>query len=68
MSDPDLIYDYDLTPDQRGAVRSAEEKIRKALCELEEETRLYIDLVSIDTRNFAQLGTEIWLTKRMRRH
>lgn len=66
MSDTDLIYDHDLTPFQRGAVKSAEEKIRRALYELEEETHLYVDSVSVDTRNFARLGTEIWLTKRMR--
>lgn len=64
MSDPDLIYD--LTPFQRGAVKAAEDAIKKALFTLEERTRLYVDSVSVDTRNWAQLGTQIWLTKRMR--
>lgn len=66
MDDHDLIYDHDLKPFQRAAVRTAEEAIKRALYELEQDTHLYVDSVSVDTHNWAQLGTEIWLTKRMR--
>jgi len=55
-----------LTPEQEKIVEYAERRVRKALYDLEQETGLSIDHVSVDTRNFGQLHTEIMLTKRVR--
>ena len=44
-------------------LKQAEERIQRILIDLEEETGKRIDHVEVDTRNFAQLRTEITLTK-----
>lgn len=49
------------------AVKKAQEAIRTILLRLEEETGKSIDSVEVDTRNFAQLATQIWLTAAGRR-
>jgi hypothetical protein len=48
------------------ATKKAQEQIRKILLALEHDTMLSIESVAVDTRNFAQLDTEIFLTKRQR--
>jgi len=48
------------------ATKKAQEQIRKVLLALEHDTMLSIESVAVDTRNFAQLDTEIFLTKRQR--
>lgn len=42
-----------------SALRQAEHRIQRILIELEEETGKRIGHVEVDTRNFAQLRTEI---------
>jgi hypothetical protein len=42
-----------------SALRQAEHRIQRILIDLEEETGKRIDHVEVDTRNFAQLRTEI---------
>lgn len=44
-----------------SAIKDAEDRIRHILAELEEETGKVVDHVEVDTRNFAQLRTEIRL-------
>lgn len=45
------------------ALRQAEHRIQRLLLALEEETGKRIDHVEVDTRNFANLRTEITLTE-----
>ena len=54
------------TQKHRATIDRAEERVREILFELEEETGASIESVKIDTRNFAQLSTEIWLTTERR--
>ncbi len=49
------------------AVKKAQEIIRTALLALESATGKSIESVRVDTRNFANLDTEIWLTEERRR-
>lgn len=44
------------------AVKVAESEIQRVLLELEEKSGLAVDRVEVDTRNWAQLRTEITLT------
>lgn len=46
------------------AVEKAQAAIRKTLIDLEEETQQKIDSVEVDTRNFADLRTEVWLREK----
>jgi len=55
-----------LTPAQKRLLKRAEEKIQTVLHELEDATRLYVDSVYVDPRNWAQLKTEIFLTRQIR--
>lgn len=43
------------------ATRKAQETIKKALLDLESYTLKRVDYVNVDTRNFANCGTEIFL-------
>lgn len=43
------------------ATRKAEEAIKKILLSLEQDTHMRVDHVNIDTRNYANCGTEIFL-------
>lgn len=54
------------TEKHKAAVERAEERVREILFDLEEETGASIESVEIDTRNFAQLRTDIWLTMERR--
>lgn len=47
-------------------VAKAEKAIQKLLADLEQEISMSIDAVEVDTRNFAQLRTEIFVTKKQR--
>lgn len=57
---------YETTEKHSAAVKRAENRVREILHELEEETGASIESVEIDTRNFAQLRTDIWLTTERR--
>lgn len=57
---------YEKSDATARAAAKAEKAIQKILLDLEQETRLSVDGVEVDTRNFAQLRTEIFLTKRQR--
>lgn len=48
------------------ATKKAQEAIQKILLSLERDTRLSVDAVTVDTRNFGQLKTEIFLTDKQR--
>lgn len=48
------------------ATRKAEQAIEKILLGLERDTMKSIDAVSVDTRNFGQLATEIYLSDKQR--
>lgn len=48
------------------AVAKAEKAIQKLLADLEQEISMSIDAVEVDTRNFAQLRTEIFVTRKQR--
>jgi hypothetical protein len=50
-----------LKREDEPAVKHAEQRIQRILIELEEELGKRIDHVEVDTRNFAQLRTEITL-------
>ncbi|TDX61967.1 hypothetical protein EDE12_11269 [Methylosinus sp. sav-2] len=50
----------DLDNDPR--VAAAEEAIQKILLDLEEEVGVSVELVDVDTHNFCQLRTSIFLT------
>lgn len=50
------------TQKHRAAIDRAEERVRKILLNLEEETGATIESVEVDTRNFSGLRTDIWLT------
>lgn len=54
------------TEKHKAAVERAEKRVREILYELEEETGASIESVEVDTRNFAQLSTDIWLTTERR--
>lgn len=54
------------TQKHRAAIDRAEERVREILFDLEEQTGASIESVEIDTRNFAQLRTDIWLTMERR--
>jgi hypothetical protein len=45
------------------ATAKAERAIQRILCNLENDTLLMVDQVTVDTRNFAQLRTEIHLRR-----
>lgn len=48
------------------AVAKAEKAIQNVLADLEQEISMSVDAVEVDTRNFAQLKTEIFVTKKQR--
>lgn len=48
------------------ATKKAEADIRAILNRLERDTMLSVEAVSVDTRNFGQLSTEIYLTTKAR--
>lgn len=48
------------------ATRKAEEAIQRILLKLEHDTMMSVDVVTVDTRNFARLSTEVFLTKKTR--
>jgi hypothetical protein len=50
-----------LNREDEPAVKHAEQRIQRILIDLEEETGKRVDHVEVDTRNFAQLRTEITL-------
>jgi hypothetical protein len=50
-----------LKREDEPAVKHAEQRIQRILIELDEELGKRIDHVEVDTRNFAQLRTEITL-------
>lgn len=50
----------------QSALRKAEKAVQKILFDLEQETRMSVENVEVDTRNFAQLRTEIFLTEKQR--
>jgi len=54
------------TQKHRATIDRAEERVREILFDLEEQTGASIESVEIDTRNFAQLRTDIWLTMEQR--
>ncbi|WP_018266484.1 hypothetical protein [Methylosinus sp. LW4] len=55
----------DLDNDPR--VTAAEEAIQKILLDLEEEVGASVDLVDVDTHNFCQLRTSIFLNPERKR-
>lgn len=54
------------TQKHRATIDRAEERVREILFDLEEQTGASIESVEVDTRNFAQLRTDIWLTMERR--
>jgi hypothetical protein len=56
----------DFTPAVYTAIELVERRIRTILLDLEETTGFSIDYVTVDTRNWGQLRTEIALTKTKR--
>ena len=48
------------------ALERAEAKIQRILLDLEEETGEKVDLVNVDTRNFANLSVEVFFAERPR--
>ena len=50
-----------LKREDEPVVRHAEQRIQRILIDLEEELGKSVDHVEVDTRNFAQLRTEITL-------
>lgn len=60
MSDTDPTETFDID------VNNAEKAIQKTLLELEAKTGAYIDYVEVDIRNWAQLRTSVFLTKKVR--
>jgi hypothetical protein len=53
-----------LKREDEPTVRHAERRIQRILIELEEELGKRVEHVEVDTRNWAQLRTEITLTER----
>lgn len=51
---------------QKIALKQAEDQFQKMLFELEEETGLTVEFVSVDTRNYGQLKVSIDLTEETR--
>ncbi len=48
------------------ATDKAEKAIQKILHRLEHDTMMSVETISVDTRNFGQLATEIYLTHKQR--
>lgn len=51
-----------MNPEQ--ALKRAEDKIQKVLLDLQNETGERVDLVRVDTRNFANLSVEVFFAER----
>lgn len=53
--------------DNDPRITAAEEAIQKILLDLEEETGASVEFVDVDTHNFCQLRTSIFLTTKGKR-
>jgi hypothetical protein len=51
---------------RQAAIAKAKLAIRRILADLEEETGMSVNFVNVDTRNFSNLATEIFLTYEQR--
>ncbi|RBP01071.1 hypothetical protein DFR50_15916 [Roseiarcus fermentans] len=54
-----LLVGGEMTPRQEKLVKAAEKRMQAVLLELQEEARLNVETVEVDTRNFANLSVEI---------
>jgi hypothetical protein len=53
----------DLTKEQEVSVGNAERAVQKILLELEQEIGMSVDMVDVDTHNFMELRTSIFMKK-----
>lgn len=56
-----------MTDAQEQAVEKAEKAIQKILIDLENDNNVEIESVDVDTRNFSNLRTEIFVTEHQSR-